>query len=64
MPRACARSMICARLRLSSATGSAAQRVVAAQGHEHHADVAVEGQSSRLRPPADVSPEMPAFTTW
>ena len=41
----------------------AAQRVVAAERHDQHAHVASSAQSSRLSPPADVSPDTPALTT-
>ena len=40
--RACARSMMVERLRVSSASGQAAQAVVAAERHDEHPHVAVE----------------------
>ena len=42
MPRACARSMICARFRLQLFRRQAAQPVVAAERDNQHADVALE----------------------
>ena len=64
MPRACARSMIVDRLRLQLArpAGRAGASLPPSATISTRTSPS-SAQSSRLRPPADVSPDTPAFTT-
>ena len=63
MPRACARSMIFARLPLQLFGRQAAQPSLPPSATIRMRTSPSSAQSSRDSPPADVSPETPAFTT-
>ena len=63
MPRAWARVMISSRLRRSASTGRPRRPSLAPSSTTRMRTSPLSDHSSRLSPPADVSPETPAFTT-